>query len=228
MARIPVNTKCRGQNSTARSQNTNALFLDLQGPLGKMAKNVATDVTWRTKQMRVWTIALLLAAPMVLFGCEQTDLGRYCVVGQAIPPIDLNNEYGQPSVTVLNIEAPECSGRICLQQGPKALYPSQSDNGCNETNCPAPYFCDPDSGKCIYKVKAFCTTECKKHSDCKAGGEDSNGAVCSQFVCHKQERGETFEGHCICMCKDFLIKPNTDPPSFYGPDDVVPSPTGCQ
>jgi hypothetical protein len=154
-------------------------------------------------------------------GCEQNDLGRYCVVGQPVPNFNANVS-GQPSVTVLNIEAPECNDRICLRQGPFKEHPTAE----SAENCPEPYYWDSDHG-CIYDVKAFCTSECNKHKDCKAGSQDANGNVCTQYVCHKQKEGEAFEGHCICVCKDFLIDPDADPPAFYKPEDQVPEPSGC-
>jgi hypothetical protein len=144
------------------------------------------------------------------------------VVGQPVPTINPEETVGQPSVTVLNIEAPECNDRICLQQGPYKLRPG--DDSC--TDCQPPYRCE--NNQCIYDVKSFCTTECQKHKDCSASSQDANGDVCTQYVCNKQEEGQAFEGHCICVCKDFLIDPDADPPAFYKPEDEVPEPNGCK
>jgi hypothetical protein len=175
--------------------------------------------------------ALLLLVATAAWGCETNDLGRFCVVGQPIPPINTNG-YGQPSVTVLNIEAPECNKRICLQQGPVKLHETHIVDPtaqCSESWCLPPYKCEPDiDNKCAFRIRSVCTKECGKHKDCKPGGEDANGEECTRYVCHKQSAGEAFEGHCICQCRDFLINPNADPPRFYTPDEVPNEPDGCK
>lgn len=169
---------------------------------------------------------LLFTLAATAWGCQTNDLGRYCVVGQPIPDINTNG-YGQPSVTVLNIEAPECNKRICLQQGPLKIHETQLADPtatCSDTWCTPPYKCDPN---CVFRVRSVCTTECKKHKDCKEGGQDANEGACTRYVCHKMAPGEAFEGHCICMCRDFLINPNTDPPRFYTPDELPDEPSSC-
>ncbi len=176
--------------------------------------------------MKHWTVGLVLLAVGLVAGCESTDLGRYCVVGQQIPDVKFSPDDPQPSVTVLNIEAPECADRICLQQGPQARFPAWSGDQCNQENCHPPFECN--QGICVYRVKAFCTHLCKKHSDCKGGNQDANGDVCSEFVCHKQSAGEPLEGHCICVCKDFLIKEGGSTRRFYYADEEVPEPDSCR
>ena len=185
--------------------------------------------------MKHWTVGLVVLAVGLVAGCESTDLGRYCVVGQEVPDVIFSPDDPQPSVNILNIEAPECTDRVCLQQGPYARRPGSVVGQCNPESCPPPYSCvpadptDPNSTAtvCAYKVKAFCTHLCKKHDDCKGGNQDANGDVCSQFVCHKQGIGEPLEGHCVCVCKDFLIKEDEASPRFYYPDEQVPPPEGC-
>ncbi len=176
--------------------------------------------------MKHWTVGLVVLVVGLAAGCESTDLGRYCVVGQAVPDVTFTPDDPQPSVTVLNIEAPECSDRVCLQQGPYARFPGAAMGQCNQDNCQPPYFCN-EQQLCVYKVKAFCTHLCKKHADCKSGNQDSNGDVCSQFVCHKQGAGEPLAGHCVCVCKDFLIKEDEATPRFYNATEEVPEPDGC-
>lgn len=179
---------------------------------------------------KLMPVPLLLALALCAWGCETNDLGRFCVVGQPIPAMNANT-YGQPSVTVVNIEAPECNKRICLQQGPFKLHPSHIDGSqttCGDW-CVEPYRCEPDlNNLCAFKIRSVCTKECKKHKDCKVGSQDANGEECSDYVCHKQAQGEAFEGHCICMCQDFLIDPNSDPPKFYSPEAIIPEPDGCR
>lgn len=163
-------------------------------------------------------------------GCEQNDLGRYCIVGQPVPTFG-SDIYGQPSVTILNLEAPECTNRLCIQQGPFKLHPDiaeGSDPLCQDDM----YVQDKGSDtagewdRCVYHVKAMCSKECKKHSDCSPGPQEAN--ICGEYVCHRQAQGEVFEGHCICVCKDFLINPTREPPAFYRPEDVVPEPQNCK
>lgn len=182
--------------------------------------------------------AILFTLSFLAWGCEKNDLGRYCVVGQQVT-YQAPEGYGQPSVTVLNIEAPECNKRLCLQQGPFKLHPeysnSTSPRSCAEDWCTPPYRCTEFQVgtdtvlRCVYKVRPVCTKECSKHKDCKSGGENANDPECSAYVCHKQAEGESWAGHCICVCKDFLIdpNPNIDPPRFYAPEAVVPEPEGC-
>jgi len=165
-------------------------------------------------------------------GCEDNDLGRYCIVGQPVPEFK-KETYGQPSVTILNIEAPECIARLCLQQGPFKLHPEAADG--TDPLCQPPYISsdieDDDGNKigtrCIYPVKAMCSKKCKKHSDCSPGPQEANGEECAEYVCHKQAEGEAFAGNCICVCKDFLIDPDTEPPAFYDRGKPVPEPTNC-
>jgi hypothetical protein len=172
--------------------------------------------------------AILITLAIASWGCEENDLGRYCVVGQRVPSFENTNTVGQPSVTILNIEAPECNDRICLQQGPFQLHPDGI--GCTNTECQPPWTCGTGSydGDCVYNVRAFCTKECTKHKNCKEGPQSANGDQCTKYVCHKQAPGDPFEGHCICVCKDFLINPDEDPPAFYRAEDIVPEPSGCQ
>jgi hypothetical protein len=171
-------------------------------------------------------------AVFALTGCERNDLGRYCVVGQPVRNIenpDLTS--GQPSVTVLNIQAPECTDRLCLQQGPVRYHPAQLEDPlrpCDASWCEQPYECGGTPSRCVYKVKSVCTRECKTHSDCKSGTQDANAAESTRYVCHRQTAGEDLEGHCICKCKDFLINPNSEPSRFYYPDEQVEEPAGCR
>lgn len=174
--------------------------------------------------MRKLIPAVFCCLVVAAVGCEQNDLGRYCVVGQPVPQFN-ENIFGQPSVTVLNLEAPECNKRLCLQQGPFKLHPEATN--CQDALCQPPYGCD-SANRCVYNVKSMCTKECKKHSDCKAGSQEANGEVCSEYVCHKQAKGEAFEDHCICVCKDFLLDPEAENPKFYDPGDIVPPPQNCK
>ena len=132
----------------------------------------------------------------------------------------------------LNLEAPECQDRICMQQGPFKLHEAHIFDPtlqCEESWCPPPYRCDPDLDfRCVYRVKAVCTMECRRHADCKRGPNDANARVCTQYVCHKQPTGEAFAGHCLCVCKDFLLNPDSDPPGFFKPEDTVDEPQGCR
>ncbi len=179
--------------------------------------------------MKQTALGVLLVLGVVGTGCEETDLGRYCIVGQEVPKIenmDFQTET-QPSLTILNIQAPECQDRLCVQQGPYARFLGAGTE--DASSCPPPYEVKSSKGGypvCVYKVRAFCSHECKKHSDCGAGPEDANGEMCTKFVCHKQGEGEPFENHCICVCKDFLTNPQTD--EFYKPDEEVPEPEACQ
>ncbi len=179
--------------------------------------------------MKTTALGVLLVLAAMGAGCEETDLGRYCIVGQQVPKIE-NMDFQQetqPSLTILNIQAPECQDRLCIQQGPYARF--LAGNTQDASSCPAPYEMKNSSGGypvCVYKVRAFCSHECKHHSDCGGGPEDSNGDMCTKFVCHKQGENEPFEGHCICVCKDFLTNPQTD--EFYKPDEEVPEPEACQ
>ena len=181
--------------------------------------------------MKTKALGVLLVLAGLGVGCQETDLGRYCIVGQEVPKIgnlDFQTET-QPSVTILNLQAPECQDRLCVQQGPYARYLSSGDTGDASSACPEPYEVKSSKGGykvCVYRVKAYCSHECTEHSDCSPGPENSNSDMCTKFVCHKQGEGEPFAGHCICVCKDFLINPNTD--EFYRPDEEVPPPEGCQ
>ncbi len=180
-------------------------------------------------------IPMFLCLVAVMIGCEQNDLGRYCIVGQPVPTFGADI-YGQPSVTILNLEAPECFNRLCIQQGPFKLHPDILEG--SDPLCQADENFVPDIGeevvggetrrwdRCVYPVRAICSKECKKHSDCSPGPQESN--ICGEYVCHRQAEGEVFEGHCICVCKDFLINPTREPPAFYRPEEVVPEPQNCR
>ena len=92
------------------------------------------------------TIVVTGMAVLALTGCERNDLGRYCVGGQPVRNIEKPDlAGGQPSVTVLNIQAPECTDRLCLQQGPVKYHPAQLENPlrpCDRTWCEPPFECD--------------------------------------------------------------------------------------
>ena len=134
----------------------------------------------------------------------------------------------------LNLQAPECNSRICLQQGPYLGHPDYIADPylpCDESWCRAPYGCvnRPGLGEfCLYRIKGVCTRECRVHEDCRMGKDDANHGLCSRYVCRTQPGGEAFSGHCICVCKDFLVNPTADPPRYYLPDEMPEQPSYCR
>ena len=55
--------------------------------------------------------SLLAASFLLLSGCEQNDLGRYCVVG-------FDSSSADTGIKAINTEAPECINRLCILQTP--------------------------------------------------------------------------------------------------------------
>jgi hypothetical protein len=111
-------------------------------------------------------------AMLFLSGCEEKDLGRYCVVG-----FDSSTGSG---VKAINSEAPECLDRICVLQTQivtiddatsleTAQYCSQKcsdDGGCKDpdkaVNCTQGFLCirlgqesDDLNGQCICECRDY-------------------------------------------------------------------------
>lgn len=130
-------------------------------------------------------VPLLLFVSVLIAGCNQNDLGRYCFVGSQTtdPEADM-------ALTILNTEAPECGERLCLKQG--------------GYRCTDPeMLCDlnPDDNKRL-KINPMCTMECKKNADCEKSDENVN--ACRKYVCQEQGDETGFGEHCICVCLDFI------------------------
>jgi len=134
----------------------------------------------------------LLCSALLVGGCSQKDLGRYCFVGVS----GGNNTNANATVgdlQALNTEAPECGERLCLQQ--KGYKCSDGSTAC-----------DVDVR---VKLQPMCTQECKKNSDCEKTNDNVNG--CSKFVCQQQGEETGFGNHCICVCMDFIRDANGNP-----------------
>lgn len=130
-------------------------------------------------------VPLVLFVSVLIAGCSQNDLGRYCFVGAE----GGDNSNTATFLKILNLEAPECGERLCLKQGGYKCT-GELDN------------CPVESGDRA-KLQPMCTKECGENKDCEKSDENVNG--CKKYVCQKQgsETG-TFEDHCICVCLDFI------------------------
>ncbi|MBU1239605.1 hypothetical protein KKF84_04650 [Myxococcota bacterium] len=125
--------------------------------------------------------SLVLLSLVILgsFGCEQSDLGRYCVVG-------FDNSSGGEGVKAINSEAPECLDRICILQ--TKVVTNEEDEKVIETT-------------------QFCSKKCSADGDCS--GADSQANCNQGFVCILLgEESQDLAGKCICECKDFLTTPD--------------------
>lgn len=131
-----------------------------------------------------WSQRLVLSAFFVLLvsGCSQRDLGRYCFVGA-----EGGSNSNTGDITILNPEAPECGERLCLRQGG---YKCLNDL----TSCPTP----ADQAA----LRSMCTIECETNKDCKETDENVNG--CSKYVCQRQGEMSGFPNRCICVCLDYI------------------------
>jgi len=109
-------------------------------------------------------------------GCEESDLGRYCVVG-------FDNSSGGEGVKAINSEAPECLDRICILQT-KVIVDSTTEEKTIETT-------------------QFCSKKCSADGDCSGADSQAN---CNQgFVCILLgEESQDLAGKCVCECRDFL------------------------
>ncbi len=127
-------------------------------------------------------VPVLLLLSVLVPGCNQNDLGRYCFVGAE------GGDNSSGSLTFLNPEAPECGERLCLKQGG--------------------YKCSDDSENCSSsqdlqeKINPMCTKECSDNSDCKGSEENVNG--CTKYVCQRQGTETGFGDHCICVCLNYI------------------------
>jgi hypothetical protein len=128
-------------------------------------------------------VSLFFVASMVVAGCNQSDLGRYCFVGA-----EGGENTNTMSLTILNTEAPECGERLCLKQGGFKCADGVE-------NCSAA----PDDQ---VKIQPMCTMECTENKDCEKSDENVNG--CTKFVCQEQGSETGFGDHCICVCLDYL------------------------
>jgi hypothetical protein len=132
-------------------------------------------------------VPLVLFVSVLIAGCSQNDLGRYCFVGA---------EGGDPFLKILNLEAPECGERLCLKQGGYKCT-GESDNCTLESDERA-------------KLQPMCTNECSENGDCEKSDENVNG--CRKYVCQRQgPETDTFKDHCICVCLDFIRSESGDP-----------------
>ncbi len=128
-------------------------------------------------------VPLLLFVSVLVAGCNQNDLGRYCFVGA-----EGGENSNTMSLTILNTEAPECGQRLCLKQGGFRCTDES-------VNCSG----DPSSQ---VKIQPMCTKECTENKDCEKSDENVNG--CSKYVCQQQGEETGFGNHCICVCLDYL------------------------
>jgi hypothetical protein len=130
------------------------------------------------KHISVAFVALLSVFVISLTGCEESDLGRYCVVG-------FDNTTGGEGVKAINSEAPECLDRICILQTMVSVS-------------------DTEEATELETIQ-YCSKKCSSDSDCKSADSSAN---CSQgFVCILMgQESKDLDGKCICECKDFLTK----------------------
>ncbi|MBU1242921.1 hypothetical protein KKD52_03520 [Myxococcota bacterium] len=126
------------------------------------------------------TVMTLIAALSLLtlfsFGCEQTDLGRYCVVG-------FDPATGGDGVKAINAEAPECLQRLCVLQSRMVL---EGDAEVSQT-------------------VQYCSQKCGSDSECKGGEKPEHcdsGFVCIRMGA---ETG-ALDGKGICECRNFLTE----------------------
>jgi hypothetical protein len=129
--------------------------------------------------------ASLLFVSVLIAGCNQNDVGRYCFVGA-----EGGANSNVDALTILNTEAPECGQRLCLKQG-----------GYRCTNQDLPCVADTNENPKI-KINPMCTKECGKNKDCEKSDENVNG--CRKYVCQEQGAETGFGDHCICVCLDFI------------------------
>ncbi|MBN2722606.1 MAG: hypothetical protein JXR95_00885 [Deltaproteobacteria bacterium] len=141
------------------------------------------------------TLAFIISAAAVFGACEETDLGRYCVVG-------FDNESGLEGVKAINAEAPECLDRICVfQASPVTTEDSEietiqycskkcgSDGDCSggdKSNCSSGFICirigeesEDLNSKCICECRDFLTAKDVCQNRCKTGDSDKDDA-CNQ------------------------------------------------
>jgi len=118
-----------------------------------------------------FSLLLLFAA-----GCEQKDLGRYCVVG-------FDPSTGGNGVKAINPEAPECIERLCVLQSRVATVNNEEVN----------------------QTVQYCSQKCGSDGECKGGDKPEycdSGFVCVRLG---DETGQ-LSGKCICECRDFLTE----------------------
>lgn len=137
--------------------------------------------------LRTALLTLLFSA-LLVGGCSQKDLGRYCFVG-----VEGGDNSNAGSLQALNTEAPECGERLCLQQG--GYKCSDGSTACSEDK--------------RVKLQPMCTQECGSNADCEKTPDNVNG--CSKYVCQRQGDETGFGDHCICVCLDFLRDGNGAP-----------------
>ncbi len=133
---------------------------------------------------RLLSLAFVAAISLMIFstfGCEESDLGRYCVVG-------FDNASGGDGVKAINSEAPECLERICILQT-KVV---RTDDTVEEEE--------------VVSTR-FCSKKCSGDGDCKGG--DSQAGCTGGFVCIRLgQESQDLEGKCICECRDYLTTPD--------------------
>jgi hypothetical protein len=114
-------------------------------------------------------------------GCENQAIGRVC---------DLSIDAGRENEGIVNPQALECPTRICLR-------PARDVNKAESID-----------------TTSLCSAECSKDSDCD-GAENRNSSNArdlrckSGFVCGVATVTGTFCCKKLCMCKDFLVIPQS-------------------
>ncbi|MBU1221363.1 hypothetical protein KKF34_02675 [Myxococcota bacterium] len=132
---------------------------------------------------KLFSFAVLMISLMVFASCDETDLGRYCVVG-------FDNASGTAGVKAINAEAPECLDRICVFQSrisptdveeiETMQYCSKKcsgDGDCSDSekgSCSLGFICiriggesEDLNGKCICECRDFLTTKDFCDNRCK-------------------------------------------------------------
>ena len=125
-------------------------------------------------------VFLVLMMPW-LPACQNSDLGRFCVVGA--DPTDPSTAAEEK----LNTSAPECEQRLCL--GQRGYRCANGDASCVSS---------PNSH---LPLKSICTQPCTQNADCTGGDENING--CRRYVCQKPAFGVMYDD-CFCGCLDYM------------------------
>ena len=129
-------------------------------------------------------VPLVLFVSVLIAGCSQNDLGRYCFVGAE----GGDNSNTATFLKILNLEAPECGERLCLKQG-GYVCTGELEN------------CTEESGERL-KLQPMCTMECSKNSDC----EKSDETVNYNFQSNEEQAAEAEEA----LALDLWANTNTE------------------
>ncbi len=135
-------------------------------------------------------VPMLFVVSMIVAGCNQNDLGRYCFVGA-----EGGENSNSMSLTILNTEAPECGERLCLKQGGYKCV--EGVDNCSTI---------PEDQ---VKIQPMCTKECTENKDCEKSDENVNS--CAKYVCQEQGAETGFGEHCICVCLDYIRNESGNP-----------------